>query len=508
MGIPVLFIYPDFTALERTGRPGTYDIEPGGWYAEGLAAMAASLRAAGHQPALLHLTTPPDRERFIAAVRQQNPALVAITARSSAFPYCQQYTQWAKESLSAPVVWGGYHPTLAPEECLATPGVDGICLGEGDEAVVELAEALAQGKDPTSIRSFWFNTPSGPVRNPVRALVEDLDVLPIPDFALFDRPRLVATRTAVATGMVSRGCPFRCGYCSNHRQRAVYPNSSHYPRFRSPGNAMEYLRQLKNWYPGVRELRFLDNVFGLSRAWVEEFCAMYAREIGLPFSCNQRPDMVTPESLKLLAQAGCRTIYMGIESGDEEIRRQVLGRRVSDERLVQVFRSCRELGITTVAYNMVGLPGEDRRRALATIKINAACRPASVVVSVFSPYPGTDLYDVSVEKGFVPPQLDYRARTFLDQPDFTRQEVAVMRLYFRPLVRLYRLAAGIPLLGKGMTRLLDRLALSRALPLGSLVTLGEGGARALRQLQEAVRSHTPWLYRFLRRLKMATARAG
>lgn len=508
MGIPVLFVYPDFVAQERTGRPGTYDVETGGWYAEGLAAMSASLRAAGHHPLLMHLTAPPDRDEFTAILRRQDPAVVAFTVRSSAFPYCQECTRWVKEASGAYVVWGGYHPTLAPEECLEVPGVDSICLGEGDWAIVDLAGALSGGKDPVHIESLWFKTPSGQVRNPVRPMVQDLDELPIPDFGLFDPTSLIATRTGVATAILSRGCPFRCGYCSNHRQRAVYPNSSRYARCRSPQNSIEYLRRLREWFPGVREIRFLDNVFGLGRIWLEEFCELYGREIGLPFSCNQRPDLVTRQSLSILARAGCRMIYMGIESGDEEVRRLVLGRPISDERLKEVFRACREMGIATVAYNMVGLPGEDRKKALATIKMNAVCRPAGVVVSVFSPYPGTDLYDLSVKKGYVPPHMDYRARTFLDQPDFPKQEVALVHTHFRLLVGLYRLAGAIPWLGGMLVALLDKLTLSVFFRWSWLVTFGERRALVARRFREGIRRYVPSLYRFLRGIKMAVARGG
>ncbi|MBE3519683.1 MAG: radical SAM protein [Firmicutes bacterium] len=508
MGIPVLFVYPDFVAQERTGRPGTYDVETGGWYAEGLAAMSASLRAAGHHPSLMHLTVPPDRDEFTALLRQHNPALVAFTVRSSTFPYCLEYTQWVKEGSGAYVIWGGYHPTLAPEECLEVPGVDSICVGEGDWAIVDLADVLPEGKEPVHIESLWFNTASGPVRNPVRPMVENLDELPIPDFELFDRRRLIATRTGVATAMLSRGCPFRCGYCSNHRQRAVYPNSSRYARCRSPRNSIEYLRRLRKWFPEVRELRFLDNVFGLGRMWLEEFCELYRREIGLPFSCNQRPDLVTRERLALVARAGCRMIYMGIESGDEEVRRLILDRRISDERLKEVFRACREMGIATVAYNMVGLPGEDRKKVLATVKMNAVCRPASVVVSVFSPYPGTDLYDLSVKKGYAPRHMDYRARTFLDQPNFSKQEVALVYTYFMLLVRLYRLAGAIPWLGQILVLLLDRFTVSVFFRWSWLVTLGERGASAVRRFREGIRRYVPWLYRLLRAVKMAVARGG
>ncbi|MEW5932210.1 MAG: radical SAM protein [Bacillota bacterium] len=501
MGIEILFVYPDFTVTEVALRPGRYQVEEGGWYAEGLAAMAASLQHAGHRVALLHLTRPPSREEFLEALGRYDPALVGLTVRSSALSYCAQYTAWVKEVLRVPVVWGGYHPTLAPEECMAFPGVDGVCLGEGDEAVVELADALAGGRDPSRVRSMWFHTPAGIVRNPVRPLVEDLDLLPLPEFGIFERSRLQATRARAATAMVSRGCPFRCGYCSNHRQRAVYPNAHRYPRFRSPAGAIAYLRKLLTWSPGTREIRFLDNVFGLRQDWLEEFCDLYRREIGLPFACNQRPDLLDRNRASLLAAAGCRTVYMGIESGDPQIRRVVLGRPVSDERMVEAFRTCREVGMSTVAYNMIGLPGEDRSSVLATARLNARARPSAVVVSVFSPYPGTDLYEISVREGYVHPPLDYRARTFLDQPGLPRQDVLLLHLFFRPLVRLYRLFGPDSAPG----RMVERALLWRHLPARALVRGADLTRHLLGRLRYTLQNRLPGVYRLLRTLKHSAA---
>lgn len=501
MGIKVLLVYPDFTVVESVFRPGRYQVEEGGWYAEGLAAMAANLRIAGHRPTLLHLTRPPTREEFVSALREYDPPVVAITVRSSALPYCRQYTAWTKEASRALVIWGGYHPTLAPEECLEIPGVDAICLGEGDEAVVDLAEAVEKGADPAGISSIWFRTSRGWARNPVRPLVEDLDRLPLPEFGLFEAARLLAARARAATAMVSRGCPFRCGYCANHRQRAVYPNASRYPRFRSPPGAISYLKKLVAWYPQIREIRFLDNVFGLKREWLEEFADLYRCEVGLPFSCNQRPDLLDRETASLLAGAGCRMVYLGIESGDTDLRRVVLGRPVSDERIVEAFRACREAGMATVAYNMVGLPGEDRRRVLATAKLNAVARPSRVVVSVFSPYPGTDLYEISVREGYVRPPLDYRARTFLEQPRLGKQEVLLLHLFFRFLVRAYRLVGPRGWWG----RLVDRVVLSAYLPTAVLVRGGDASQYLAGRLRGVVRERWPGVYRWLRAVNRKAA---
>jgi radical SAM superfamily enzyme YgiQ (UPF0313 family) len=501
--IRVLLVYPDYVVRRSSSNPRRLRVEPGGWYADGLASISAALKAAGHQPSLLHLTRPIDRESFCAELRRIDPQVIGLTARTSALAMCREYTAWARAALpDATLVWGGYHPTLSPQSCIAVPGVDAVCVGEGEAAMAELADAVSRGSDPRRIGSLWYRTADGGgdddtvARNPVRPLGCDLDAYPLPDYRLFDRNRLIATRTGTALAMLSRGCPYRCTYCTNHAFRATYPDDRHYHRSRSPRRSIECLRQLREWYPAVREIRFLDNVFGITPEWLEEFGELYRREIGLPFSCDLRVEGVHERALRRLADMGCTHVFIGVESGNEEMRRRLLGRGMGDDEIVAAFRMCHDHGIQALSFNMVGLPGETPADALSTVKLNARARADSSIVSVFSPYPATVLHDVALEKGYIGSgEIDFRDATFLDQPQLPREHVVFMASYFNLLQAIYRRFGERSAVG----RMTDRVVLSRRLPRRALNWAAEQSLVARDGLKAALRHRLPGVFRVLRR---------
>jgi len=497
-GVKVAFVYPDFVMRRLFANPARLKLEPGGWYSDGLASLSASLKEAGHSTALLHLTRPAEREAFVGELRRAAPDIVAFTVRTSAVDICREYTEWTREALpGATVIWGGYHPTLTPETCIASPGVDAVCLGEGEGALVDLADAVAGEGDPRTIASLWYRDGSGAVhRNEVRPLVASLDELPLPDFALFDRGRLIASRTNTALVMLSRGCPYRCTYCTNHAFRKLYPNQECYHRSRSPEGAITCIDHLKAWYPGVKELRFLDNVFGITPRWLEEFGELYRRYVNLPFGCDLRVEGVREQSIRQLVEMGCTHVYIGIESGNYELRRQSLGRTMTDEQIVQAFELCRKYGLRTLAFNMVGMPGETPEDALATVKLNVKARTHSSIVSVFSPYPATVLHGVALERGYIGEELDYRDATFLDRPQLSRTAVAFMASYFNFLQGVYRRFGT----EGGVSGFVDRTVLSRRLPRRPLIGWSERFLGLRDGLKSTVRNRMPGLFRLLRRV--------
>jgi len=260
--------------------------------------------------------------------------------------------------------------------------------------------------------------------------------------------------------------------------------------------AIAYIQALRTWYPEVRELRFLDNVFGISTDWLTRFGDMYKREVGLPFACDHRAELLTPDTIRLLADMGCTQVYLGIESGDEELRRRALGRTMSNELLVQVIERLHAAGIRVFAYNMVGLPGETRATALLTPKLNAQARVDDACVSVFSPYPSTVLYDVSIKDGSVAEPIDYSRLTFLDQPGFRSDEVAYMALSFNMLRRWYRRHGADSRMGRWM----DRFVLSPHLPMRAIVAVTEHWEGDREMIKSFLRNRAPGIFLFVKRL--------
>lgn len=499
----VLFLYPDFAA-----EPDPH--QQHGYYSEGLASISAYLKQGGHETALYHILYPPTKNDFIAKVRGYEPDLIAVAVRTSNFPFVKEFFNWCKQATSAPLLAGGYHATIAPEEVLACSEVDFICRGEGEGAMLDLADALKEERPTDNIANLWVKMPDGKIKkNPVRPLIENLDDLPLPDFALFDYDKLEYALINTVPAIISRGCPYICTYCCNHHFRALYPNSRRYVRFRNPERAIAYLKRGLSDFPNAQYISFFDDILPLKRKWFFDFVKLYKKEIGLPFACNAFASGITDEIARALKEAGCYRIHFGVESGNFDMRKDVLKRRMTNDQIIRGFDNCRKYGIATLAYNMVGLPFEDRRKSLDTIKLNAKLKPNRALAAIFYPYPHTEAYEMSVAAGFIPQDIDYAASVLLDQPQFTKDEVQFVSAYFRPFMRLYRLAFWLPRpIGVLVEKLIDRLFLFRHMPYRSLTRTINSMNRAIGWLKRLLKKRATPVYLFLRNRLLRQAAPG
>lgn len=483
MGIRVTFLYPDFFQ---------YDEErylPEGRIYLGIGYLSAFLRREGHRTSLIHLVRPAQREELVEKVKAESPDLLAVSSTTHMFPHVRKWTGWIRDELGIFTICGGAHPTIDPQGALDEAPLDAVCLGEGEESLAELCAALEEGRDPSRIPSLWVRRGGDVRRNPVRPLIEDLDTLPFPDRGIFDPANFCEQQHERGTLMASRGCPYSCTYCSNHVQRSIYPNRGKYVRFRSVDNVMREIRAVieGDAHGRLRYIRFDDDILTLDRTWFEELARRYRDEVDLPFICNSRVNLLDEGMVRLLAEAGCSVVCMGIESGNEEIRREVLGRRMSDADIIKAFRLCREHGIKTVSTNMVSLPGEDLPALLDTIKLNARARPHCMQVSTYHPYPNTRLYGYCEKKGYLSGRhVDtiFDGRSALDAPPFREPAYAFAKEKFYPLAEVYSRAFETGAAGRIAAGAIDRLFTARRIPwewrrplLGRLADWGDRRSR-------------------------------
>jgi radical SAM superfamily enzyme YgiQ (UPF0313 family) len=387
----ITFIYPDLSKGAR-----------GKFYA-GLGSLAAVAAREGFETDLIHVTSPVSEGAFRNRLLESKPGLVAVSATTNMFGWAARLARWSKAAHpDVPVIVGGIHPTLEPLETLNEAAFDAAAIGEGELTLVEAARRVEAGGSFADVAGLWTRAADGSIReNPLRPLVDDLDSLPFPDREIFGFRRLVDfTKNRRATLMASRGCPYTCNYCANRALRELLSGGGRYVRFRSPQNVVAEAVEIRRRYPGVTNLVFHDDILLLDKEWFGEFTARYAREVGLPFSMNGRANLIDEEGLRLAREAGCRSIALGVESGSESTRREVLGRAMSDETIERAFRLCHEAGIAPMSFNMVGVIGEGPEGVLATAKLNARLRPSGgVQVSIFYPYPGTALYETAKAEG-------------------------------------------------------------------------------------------------------------
>ena len=299
-------------------------------------------------------------------------------------------------------VFGGVHVTSVPDAVLQYEQVDALVRGEAEEALTELVESTEFGAGgfslPTDVPNVWMNAPSGPLRNPLRPYIADLDAVPMRDFQLFYDKVPVMEENYLCMG--SRGCPYACSYCSvemYHRSYAAIGDKRRYRR-RSVDATLAELAVIKA--RGVaRTISFMDDVFTVDRRWLDPFLERYRDEIGLPFWCYTYPSGLDDDLVRRIADAGAWMMTMGVQSGSTEVRRGLMNRRESDEKVLSTAAAIRRHGILLSVDKIIGAPGEtaaDRAQDLALFR---RLRPDRVLTFPLTYFPGTDMVHKGLEAG-------------------------------------------------------------------------------------------------------------
>ncbi|HOZ53797.1 MAG TPA: radical SAM protein [Bacilli bacterium] len=493
--LTLLLVYPDFTEID------TKKNHTGGNYSEGLASISAVIKKGGYNVKLFHMHYQYEEEEFKKEIKKYNADLIGFSIRTTMFLYSKSIIKWAKEACPKAFVHaGGYHAMCAPLELLNIEKIDAVCVGEGEYPTLELMDKMSKNKNYYDVKSFYFNTPKGQIINEVRPLVEDLDTLPFPDFELFDYDNLISTKLNTLLVMVSRGCIFSCTYCGNSLFRSIYPNKGKYARFRSPENAIKYLKVLLNKYPKTKIINFRDAIFNMYAKWFDEFIELYNKEIKLPFTCNLRFDLLTESVVKKIAEAGCYQIDVGLESGDEEIRKKYLKRFTTDEQMINSCNWFNKYKIKTLTYNIVGLPYENLHKVLKTIKLNAKLKADEMIPNIFTPFPQTELEQIARKIGIINENLESKDKVFFEQKGFSKTEVLFAATYFNKYIRRYKKVAKMPkIIGGPIEKFLDWTFTSKLVPKKILIKKEELKNVTKRKIKKFLRNKFPEL---LRKLKM------
>ncbi len=375
-----------------------FDINTGYYpsFNHGLAYIIGTLKDAGHDVSLSHLTDEKQLDEAKRSLGRENPRIVGLSFTTNQKKYVLGFLEGLSLSNTL-VVAGGVHCTLLKEKVFEDfPGIDGICIGEGEIPLKELCRRIDAGEDHLTVPSFCFKTERGVVRNPVSPL-EEIDRLPLPDYTLFNYEKIISESGRCFPMMLGRGCPFSCHYCCNHVIRSVYPNASKYVRFPSVRHSMNIIKGNLALYAGTRKIIFADDTFTLKKKWLIEFCKLYKEEIGLPFLCNARVETIDDEVVRCLKDAGCISIDFGVESGNEWLRKHVLNRKHTNKEIRDAFSITRKHGIKGFSFNIVGLPFETKEMARDTLNLNLELRANYGKCFYFYPYPGTKLHRLCLE---------------------------------------------------------------------------------------------------------------
>ena len=333
----------------------------------------------------------PLAKAFEKKLNDFKPDLLAISVMTGHFDKTMDLLN--KVRLSCKVVVGGVHATLCPEDVLKFKTVDFACVGEGEELILELCECLEKNSDYSGLKNLGFRKRGKIQINECRPFV-DMDKLPTPDWSLFDEKHLFRPFMGkIYKGSfytMSRGCPQLCTYCVNGSLRKILKGCGRYFRFQSPQTTIKQMAFLKEKF-GATWFKFADDsIMLLSDQYLEELANGLA-PLKIMFGCSVRPETTTANKVRLLKKMGCVAASVGIESGNENLRREVLNRRMTNKQIKNAIKLLNAENIRVSTFNMIGLPNESRENVFETIKLNRELDVKAANVFIIYPYPGTDI---------------------------------------------------------------------------------------------------------------------
>jgi anaerobic magnesium-protoporphyrin IX monomethyl ester cyclase len=402
----------------------------------GLRYLKAALSQRGHDVPLIYfkekhlasdLMSPPTEQEFkllMDVLRERKPKIVGISLRSSFFRIACSITERIQRELSVPVMWGGTHPTVAPEESINV--ADMICIGEGEAPLLDLADKLSSSQDFSHIPNLWVRRNGEIIQNEVGPLSQDLDALPFPSYGGSDNyfiennalsPEDPGLQTYNLNIMASRGCPYHCSYCCNSVFKSLYKGKGRRVRRRSVENVMDEIHSLRDKFSNVKRIDFIDEVFAWDKEWTRRFTERYKKEVGLPFQCAQHPNMVDKDILVMLKDAGLERVEVGVQSGSERIRKGYFERPVPNAKLQQTARFLKEMRIVPFYDFIVDNPfetEEDKRDGLEFLL--SFPRPFHLHVFSLIYFPSTVITRRALEAGLISEnQIEGRAEQTFDQ---------------------------------------------------------------------------------------------
>lgn len=377
-------------------------------------------------------------EQTVEIIKETNPKVLGITATTPQIRGAVQIAEKIKKKCENIIIGiGGAHVSADKNFIKRFKCFDFSVEGEGEITFSELVKKVLKREQIKG--SFQGQR------------VENLDEIPFPARHLVNKKEyfIEPYGSSISTIHTTRGCPFNCVFCSK-------PVTCQTTRFRSPKNVVDEIEKcIKE--DKVKMILFTDDTFTLNPKRTEEICQeILKKKIKLDWYCETRANLVDRKLLELMHKSGCREISFGVEVGNEKLRLEVVRKKVTDEDLIKAFDLCREIGIKTPAFCMLGFPGETRENIYETYKLCLRLKPTILGFHLITPMPGADIYHQAIrEKKIAPDIWDQYAKGLIkDQPAYVPDKTSLKELkkiqkdiyhkyYFRPGYLFSRLLSDI-----------------------------------------------------------------
>jgi radical SAM superfamily enzyme YgiQ (UPF0313 family) len=376
-------------------------------------------------------------------VENYNPDLIALSCNEITFSLGVSLLKKISFHRSLKVV-GGVFPTFSPEKVLSFDFIDAVCIGEGENVLKELIDCMVKEKPLFKIKNLWIKKENKIIKNKLRELV-DINELPLPDYNIFKVQRYYRPMAGKIWKLfpieTSRGCPYQCSFCNSPSQRRMYEKQGikKYFRKKTIENIDREISYLIEKYQAEYIYFLSDTLLCVSDKEFDKFCDMY-KKYSLPFWCQNRPEMITYERMKKLKEIGCHRMSIGVEHGNEEFRKTVLKKFSKNIQIINAFEILDRVGIPVSINNIIGFPYETRELAFDTINLNRKLKFDTSNAYAFTPFHGTELYDICLKEGYI--LSDYKLDcftkgSFLNMPQFSKDEI-------NGLIKTFSLYAKMP----------------------------------------------------------------
>lgn len=378
----------------------------------GIETISSMLTQAGHQTRLVYYDDPYSNTSFsfgnsqrlyarfkgflIDAIHREKPDIVGFSTFTTDYHWALDVAAFVKKHFALPVIFGGCHVTMVPEEVIQQPAVDMICIGEGEYAAVVLLDAIRDHKSFDAVPNLWFKRDGVVVKNPLAPLITDLDALPLPDKEI---AKGVASSSYILMG--SRGCPYRCTYCSNNVYARLYRDWGKV-RFRSVENILHELDVYLRQHPGqVKRIEIMDDVIAVNNTRLRELCEGIKQRAGLPYSCFLHPNLVNEESIQILKATGCYWLKVGVQSASEDNRRKHLLRPEKNSQIRALAEWCHRYGLDFSFDHIFSLPCDSEQDLIDSVTFYNETRPRIINYIGLVYLPKTRIVDDAVAKGLL-----------------------------------------------------------------------------------------------------------
>jgi len=460
MGIKVLFIYPNtygmnmlppavalFSAMlkkedhqveifDTTYYAINYGIDSDGSKMANLNVMPYDMGSRG-----IRLKNSDWKKDIDKQIKRFNPDLIAMSSTEDMWELGLQVLSEIKEfkrKNNIPVIAGGVFCTFAPELCIRSPLIDMVCVGEGEEAVIDLCRKIEKGQDYSNVTNLWVKKKNGEIKVNKISKAVDINQTSLLDLSLFEENRLYRPMAGKIYKMVPiethRGCPYKCTFCNSPDQSRLYAEETGSSFFRKRKIELVYkeLKYFKDEIGVEYNYFWADTFLAYNKREFDEFCEMYS-EINLPFWMQTRPETVTEEKIKKLQNIGLHRMAFGLEHGNEEFRKKILDRKWKNKDIVEACQVPKKLGVQFSVNNITGFPTETRKLAFDTIEINRQIDANNHNIYSFVPFHGTPLRTMTEKMGLIAHDTITKCLTDKPQvvlPDYSPEEIEGIKRCF------------------------------------------------------------------------------